>query len=425
MKPRIHEPRYTRSCLFFLLILHMVLMTGCVFSPSKSYDGARVNYIAYRGLDSAHAATQTVTVEANKAWQPSGVELQENSKVKILAMGKWSPWPALNIWSGPEGNPKAGKEVPWITSSALMAKIGENGKPFEIGNEREFQATEQGLLYLAINDPFGYLSDNTGSLQVTIHTISPASETPPTSVSAPVSTAAAARNTTTQKRTALVIGNSHYDVGVLRNPANDAQDIARTLEQLGFHVTLSIDATQEQMETAISEFGRSLYLGGVGLFYYAGHGVQVDGENYLIPVRARIESESDVRYRGVHVGQILGKMGEARNGFNVIILDACRDNPFARSFRSSTRGLAVVRDAAPQGTLIAYATSPGNVASDGDESNGLYTKHLLQNMVTPNLSIEQVFKRVLQGVERETNGKQTPWTSSSFSGDFYFVRNAS
>ena len=398
-----------------------LMMTGCVsFPPSRSYDNTTVNFTAYRGLESSRAINKVVTVNANEAWQQSGVRVTENTKIKVVAMGKWSPWPAMNIWSGPEGNPKAGKEVPWIAASALMAKIGENGKPFEIGTERELQATGDGELFFAINDPFGFLSDNQGSLQVTVYTVSPRQLAPPPSSSTQVNNDIT--NTVgLEKRTALVIGNSQYTVGALRNPANDARDIATTLKELGFDVMLKLDANQQQMEQAINEFGRTLYQGGVGLFYYAGHGVQVDGENYLIPTTARIESESDVRYKGVNMGQVLGKMGEARNGFNIIILDACRDNPFARSFRSSTRGLAVVRDAAPKGTLIAYATSPGKVASDGDESNGLYTKHLLQNIKKPNLSIEQVFKRVLQGVERETNGKQSPWTSSSFSGNFYFV----
>ncbi|MCA9465991.1 MAG: caspase family protein, partial [Nitrospira sp.] len=138
-----------------------------------------------------------------------------------------------------------------------------------------------------------------------------------------------------------------------------------------------IDATQERMEHNISEFGRQLYQGGVGLFYYAGHGVQVDGENYLIPVGANIQSESDVRYKAVNIGQVLGKMGEARNGLNIVILDACRDNPFAKRFRSASRGLAIVSSSAVKGTFIAYATSPGKVASDGEDRNGLYTKQLL------------------------------------------------
>ena len=405
----------------FSILAMTLMMTSCVsFPPSKSYDNAAVNFTAYRGLEPSRAINNVVSVNANEAWQQSGVHVTENTKIKVVAMGKWSPWPAMNIWNGPEGNQKTGKEVPWVTASALMAKIGENGKPFEIGTERELQATGDGQLFFAINDPFGFLSDNQGSLQVTVYTVTPRQLAPPPSSSAQVGNQRTS-SVGSKKRTALIIGNSQYAVGALRNPENDARDIASTLTDLGFDVMLQLNANQEQMEQAISQFGRSLYQGGVGLFYYAGHGVQVDGENYLIPTTARIESESDVRYKGVNLGQVLGKMGEARNGFNIIILDACRDNPFARSFRSNTRGLAVVRDAAPKGTLIAYATSPGKVASDGNESNGLYTKHLLQNMKKPNLSIEQVFKRVLQGVERETNGKQSPWTSSSFSGDFYFV----
>lgn len=222
------------------------------------------------------------------------------------------------------------------------------------------------------------------------------------------------------KRTALVIGNSEYQIGRLRNPANDAQDMAEALMKLRFDVTLELNADLENMEHAISEFGRHLYQGGVGLFYYAGHGVQVGGENYLIPVNAAIESESDVRYKAVNIGQVLGKMGEARNGFNIVILDACRDNPFAKEFRSSSRGLAVVNSSFVKGTLIAYATSPGKVASDGEDRNGLYTQHLLQHISTPGLPVEQVFKLVLQSVERDTNGTQSPWTSSSFSGNFSF-----
>ena len=420
---REHEASYATWLLdHFVITSLLLIMTSCVaFPPSQSYENTIVNYAAYTGVVASRAMNTHITVHANQAWQPSGLQLTTNMKVKVVAMGRWSPWPAINMWSGPEGAPKAGKEVPWITGSSLMAKIGENGKPFEIGTEEEFRSTGEGPLLFAMNDPFGFLSDNSGSLQVTVYTESSPKHAPPPSSSIQVKVNEPTRAVGPEKRTALVIGNSQYEVGALRNPANDGRDIASALESLGFDVTLKLNANQEGMEEAISQFGRRLYQGGVGLFYYAGHGVQVGGENYLIPTRARIESESDVRYKGVNMGQILGKMGEARNGLNIIILDACRDNPFARSFRSSTRGLAVVRDAAPKGTLIAYATSPGKVASDGDANNGLYTKHLLHNMTKPGLSIEQVFKRVLKGVEQETNGKQSPWTSSSFSGDFHFV----
>ena len=408
-------------------------LIGCVsFPPSRSYEHDPINYQPSPGFKTDHLQGQTMTIQANQPWQASGIQVTPGVTIKILALGKWSQAPALNVWSGPEGLPNgSGKEVPWINSNALMGKIGE-GKPFEIGTDCEVHATGNGELYLAINDPFDWVKDNSGSMQVTIYlqeasssltaTSFPEERSTPSTFSTPLATPApVGLPRAVGKRTALVIGNARYEIGALRNPTNDAQDMAATLQKLGFEVTLTIDATQERMEHNISEFGRQLYQGGVGLFYYAGHGVQVDGENYLIPVGANIQSESDVRYKAVNIGQVLGKMGEARNGLNIVILDACRDNPFAKRFRSASRGLAIVSSSAVKGTFIAYATSPGKVASDGEDRNGLYTKQLLTQLQTPGMPIEQVFKRVLQSVERDTNGRQTPWTSSSFSGDFYFV----
>lgn len=416
---------YTIQLISLLVILSL---TGC-FRPSRSYDGIPANFEAASAMETSQLKGHTVTIQANEPWQPSGVHVKAADNMKILAMGKWSPAPAFGLWSGPEGfSSDLGKEVPWIPLAALMGKIGENGKPFEVGPELALRSTGSGNLFFAINDPFPWIKDNSGSMQVTVYTEKRASSrtnlvssesATPTSL-APTTQTTLLRPTEMGKRTALIIGNSQYEVGGLRNPANDAQDMGTALEKLGFDVTLKLNAGQEQMEQAISAFGRQLYQGGVGLFYYAGHGVQVGGENYLIPVNATIESESDVRYKAVNIGQLLGKMGEARNGFNIVILDACRDNPFAKEFRSSSRGLAVVNSASVKGSLIAYATSPGKVASDGSDRNGLYTKHLLQHISTPGIPVEQVFKRVLQDVERDTNGKQSPWTSSSFSGDFSF-----
>ena len=145
--------------------------------------------------------------------------------------------------------------------------------------------------------------------------------------------------------------------------------------------------------------------------------MQVQGENYLLPVGENIRSESDVRYKAVNAGYILGKMEESGNRTNILILDACRNNPF-KSFRSLTKGLTVMN--APGGTFIAYATAPGTVASDGTERNGTYTKHLLEAIQIKGSAIEQAFKRVLNNVEKETQGKQIPWTSSSLREDFYF-----
>jgi len=220
------------------------------------------------------------------------------------------------------------------------------------------------------------------------------------------------------QKTALVIGNGAYSSSPLRNPVNDASDIAYALKKLGFKVLLQTDVNQRTMKKSIRTFGKKLLNGGVGLFYYAGHAMQVHGTNYLIPIGAQIESESDVEYEAIDAGRVLGKMEDAGNGLNIIILDACRDNPFARSFRTSEKGLA--RMDAPTGSILAYATAPGSIAADGAGRNGLYTSKLLKHMATPGLEIEKVFKKVRIDVLRSSNKKQVPWESSSLTGEFYF-----
>ena len=223
----------------------------------------------------------------------------------------------------------------------------------------------------------------------------------------------------TEQRIALVIGNSSYSFSPLKNPVNDAADMATMLKKLGFSVTLKKNASLQDMEEAIEAFGNRLKRGGVGLFYYAGHGVQVNGTNYLLPIGAKINKAADVRYHAVDANKILDEMATANNGLNIVMLDACRDNPFASSFRNAARGLAIV-SSAPSGTFISYSTSPGNVAADGDGRNSPYTESLLKHMATPDLPIEQVFKKVRQELNKKTNSRQTPWELSSLSGDFIF-----
>lgn len=218
---------------------------------------------------------------------------------------------------------------------------------------------------------------------------------------------------------ALVIGNSKYKTSPLKNPKNDASDIAALLKEKGFEVKLVTNAGHRKMVTAIRKFGKKLYSGGIGLFYYAGHGVQVNGRNYLVPVNADIEDEDDVEFNAVDAEFILSKMESAENTMNIIILDACRDNPFARSFRSSSRGLA--RMDAPKGSIIIYATSPGSIAADGDARNGVFTKHLLKLMKESNLEIAALLREVRRSVMKETGGRQLPWESSSLMSDFYFT----
>jgi len=220
-------------------------------------------------------------------------------------------------------------------------------------------------------------------------------------------------------RLALVIGNGAYKNSPLKNPTNDARDMAATLSQLGFEVIYRENADKRMMVNAINEFGKKLRSADVGLFYFAGHGMQIKGRNYLIPVGVGVETESDVEFEAIDAGRLLGKMEDSGSTFNIIILDACRDNPFVRSFRSSSSGLA--RMDAPIGSIVAYATAPGSVAADGEGRNGLYSGYLLQKMLIPGLTIEQVFKRVRDSVVEETGKKQVPWEATSLRGDFYFI----
>jgi uncharacterized caspase-like protein len=226
-----------------------------------------------------------------------------------------------------------------------------------------------------------------------------------------------------EKRVALVIGNGAYpNVGELPNPPNDAKLMAKTLRALDFDVIERVNAGQKDMKRAIKLFGEKLEAAGkdaVGLFYFAGHGVQVRGVNYLIPVNVEIEDEGDVDIEAVSATAVQDQMRYAGNRLNLIVMDACRNNPFKRSFRSASRGLA--RMDATKGTLIAYATSPGDVAADGSGENSPYTEALSKALLTPGLTVERVFKEVRNSVVAATNNRQVPWEASSLTGgDFYF-----
>ncbi|OGR06997.1 MAG: hypothetical protein A2511_14890, partial [Deltaproteobacteria bacterium RIFOXYD12_FULL_50_9] len=217
-----------------------------------------------------------------------------------------------------------------------------------------------------------------------------------------------------------VIGNSKYTSSPLKNPANDARTMAATLRRIGFEVEEKTDLGYIQLNETVENFGRELKNGGVGLFFYAGHGMQVNGSNYLIPVDMEINDENEVRYKAVDMGLILAKMEQGRANVNIVMLDACRDNPFARSFRSNSRGLATMD--APNSTLIAYATGPGKVASDGgNDENGLFTSELVKVLEQPGLRVEDVFKQVTKAVRLISGNRQIPWITSSLEEDFFFV----
>ena len=231
-----------------------------------------------------------------------------------------------------------------------------------------------------------------------------------------------------EKRVALVVGNSAYqNVPRLDNPRNDAALMAETLAGLGFTLIggrAQLDLDKPAMDLAVQNFGRQVQGADVALFYYAGHGVQVSGANYLVPVTANPTREADVDFQMVDVNLVLRQMQGSGTRLNMVILDACRNNPFgARGLRASDGGLAQMR--APEGTLISYATQPGNVALDGTDGHSPYTRALATTVKQAGLDIFQTFNQVGLAVKRQTGGSQQPWVSSSpIDGNFYFVAPA-
>jgi len=233
----------------------------------------------------------------------------------------------------------------------------------------------------------------------------------------------AAANSPNGKRTALVIGNGRYaKVSPLDNPVNDATDMAAVLSGLGFEVIKGTDTNLVQMRRLIREFGEKLeQQKGVGLFYYAGHGVEVRGKNFLVPVDADIAREVETEDYAIDLNSLMRQMDAANNGFNVVILDACRNNPFSRGWNRSGDSGGLANISAPTGTFIAFAAAPGSTASDGKGTrNGVFTGSLVKQLKRPNLKLEEVFKATREEVMSVTGNKQVPWDSSSVKGDFYF-----
>jgi hypothetical protein len=223
-----------------------------------------------------------------------------------------------------------------------------------------------------------------------------------------------------QQKFALVIGNGNYtNTTKLNNPVNDANDMANALQGLGFTVDKLLNGTQDQMVSAIMRLKNRLSLSknSYGFLFYAGHGVQSNGENYLIPVDANIPSENFLRNRTVSVQEMLDELNDAGNEFNVVVLDACRDNPFSWR-RSGSRGLTVVGHQ-PADSIIVYATSAGSTASDGTGRNGFFTTHLLNNLKTPNLEVTEMLRRTNADVARASNNQQRLAVYNQFYGTAY------
>jgi uncharacterized caspase-like protein len=227
-----------------------------------------------------------------------------------------------------------------------------------------------------------------------------------------------------EQRLALLIGNASYRLDPLLNPVNDVRLMAESLKSVGFDVTVLENANLEITLKTVNEFTKKLeQRKGVGLFYYAGHAVQLDGENYLVPIDGSMEHEEEVRARSLKAQEVLQKMRRARNRLNLVFLDACRNDPFIKSNRSAGQGLA--RMDASLGMLISYATAPGSVAEDGKGSNSSFTKNLAATIREPGLRIEDVLKRVRTAVRSDTKGRQITWDNSAIEGDFYFLPQGS
>lgn len=223
-----------------------------------------------------------------------------------------------------------------------------------------------------------------------------------------------------ETKLALVIGCSKYNYAVfLKNPVNDANSMGKKLQSLGFDVIKSLNPTQKELKSSIDDFGEKLQNYDVGLFYFAGHGVQVKGLNYLIPADANLTTEKMVEYDCVEANRVLSYMEDNKTKVNVIILDACRDNPFERSWSRGIkqRGLTTIN--APMGSLIAYSTAPGNTASDGNGENGLYTEALLKHIDSRNVPIISMFQAVRKEVLEKSRREQTPWESTSLTDDYF------
>ena len=237
---------------------------------------------------------------------------------------------------------------------------------------------------------------------------------------------------------ALVIGNGSYRQSPLKNPVNDAQAVASALKLIGFNVIQIENATQREMLEALRDFSYQAARSQVRLLFYAGHGVQIKGRNYLMPVDAEAQSEDDVAQRGADLSEVLERLAVVKGGVNLIILDACRNNPFnwapaqladARGYRTraiaapSANGLAAVQ--VPSGTLVVFSTAPGSVSIDNAmHGNSVFTKHLLAYLNIPGLPVEKLFKQVRSAVAQETRQQQVPWESSSLMGEFCFRPDA-
>jgi hypothetical protein len=221
------------------------------------------------------------------------------------------------------------------------------------------------------------------------------------------------------KKIALIIGNAAYPESPLANPVNDAEAMGEKLMHLSFETIVHTDTTNKAMEAALADFATKLAACDVAFFFFAGHGMQIDGKNYLTAINTNFAREIDAKYSSLPLDKVIETMERGGSRTNIIMLDACRTNPYERKWRGiDSHGLAPVY--APKGMIIGYATSPGQVAYDGDGRNGAYTDAFLRHVSTPDITVEDLFKRVRNTLSSSTRGHQISWEHTSLMGDFYF-----
>jgi uncharacterized caspase-like protein len=222
-----------------------------------------------------------------------------------------------------------------------------------------------------------------------------------------------------KKHIALLIGNSSYSNSPIKSPANDAVLLAEELRKRGFEVMLCTNLDIREMKIKMEEFEIKLnQYKGIGLFFYSGYGIQLNGENYLIPLGARIDKQQDVEMEAISLQKLIENMQFANTSLNLVILDASRENPFSKLIKTKTSGLAIIEP--PTGTMIAYSTTPGNISVESNRDNSLYMRELVKALQIPNLKIEEVFKKVRKEVYQKTKGRQSTWENECLFGDFYF-----
>jgi hypothetical protein len=347
-------------------------------------DYLKVSYIETQNNIADNTAPQITIYEPSVS---RGVEIIEANK-EISVKGKAS----------------ASNGIYEVIVNGIEANVNGNG---EFQQDVKLAVGENTITVKATD-----IKNNTGSLSFNVNRQSEAENNAVVINDNPV--------ITKEKRLALVIGNSNYGVGLtLKNPANDANLMSATLQSLGFEVIKRIDANKQSMEQAIRDFSKQLPNCNVALFYYAGHGVQVDGINYLIPTDAKLNDKNDCKFEAIQVNYVVEEFEKYPNNVNIVILDACRSNPFRSWARGGEGGFRAINPIS--GTIISFATSEGSTASDGSGKNGLFTEELVKQMTIPQ-PIESVFKKTRVQVQKRSNGAQSPQEWSQLTGDFYFKK---